>query len=350
MTEAEPSAEQAVPAAAPAQRDIVVIGASAGGVEALSAVVAGLPVELAASVFVVLHVLPGGVSVLPKILARAGQLPVSAGVDAERIERGRIYVAPPDHHMLIADERVMLTRGPRENGHRPAVDPLFRSAARGYGRRVIGVVLSGALDDGTAGLRMISELGGLAMVQDPTEALYPGMPGSALDHVPTARALPLADIAPAICTALDEQLPDEKEGAEVIPLPGKSAPVDQERSEDDDPRAGLLTSITCPECGGALWEHDEEGLLRFKCHVGHAYSVESLEVSQSQSLEAALWAALRSLQERADLFRRLARRLGGEERLERRARAADQHAGVLRSLVTSFGREPGTVGEAGRSE
>jgi two-component system chemotaxis response regulator CheB len=197
---------------------------------------------------------------------------------------------------------------------------------------------------------MISELGGLAMVQDPTEALYPGMPGSALDHVPTARALPLADIAPAICTALDEQLPDEKEGAEVIPLPGKSAPVDQERSEDDDPRAGLLTSITCPECGGALWEHDEEGLLRFKCHVGHAYSVESLEVSQSQSLEAALWAALRSLQERADLFRRLARRLGGEERLERRARAADQHAGVLRSLVTSFGREPGTVGEAGRSE
>jgi two-component system chemotaxis response regulator CheB len=327
------------------QRDVVVVGASAGGVEALRTLVAGLPAELAASVFVVLHVLPGGASVLPKILARAGKLPVSAPADGEPIERGRVYVAPPDHHMLLRDGRVHLTGGPRENGHRPAVDPLFRSAARAYGRRVIGVVLSGALDDGTAGLRMISELRGLALVQDPKDALYPGMPASALEHDPRARAVPLAGLADAICTAIDEPLSEEDDAA--AELAGKCEPSESDRS-DDDPREGLLTAITCPECGGTLWEHDEEGLLRFKCHVGHAYSADSLEVSQSQSLEAAMWAALRSLQERAELFRRLARRAGGEGRLEAKASTAERHADVLRSLVTTFGREPGTATEAGR--
>lgn len=341
---AEPGAQ-----VGPLQRDIIVVGASAGGVEALATLVAGLPAELAASVFVVLHVMPGGVSVLPKILARAGRLPVTAAVDGERIERGRVYVAPADHHMLLIDERVRLTRGPRENGHRPAVDTLFRSAARAHGRRVIGAILSGALDDGTAGLRMISDAGGLALVEDPADALYPGMPLSALEHDPSARAVPISELAGTICGAVDELLPDEEhEQAEIAVVAAKSPPRARARS-DDDPRAGLLTSITCPECGGALWEHDEDGLLRFECHVGHAYSADSLEVSQSQSLEAALWAALRSLQERADLFHRLAQRAGGEERLQAKARTADDHAGVMRSLVTSFGREPGTTGEAERT-
>jgi two-component system chemotaxis response regulator CheB len=328
------------------QRDIVVVGASAGGVEALGTLMSGLPPELGAAVLVVLHMLPGGVSVLPKILSRAGPLPAASAVDGEPIERGRVYVAPSDQHMLVANGHIRLTRGPRENGHRPAVDPLFRSAARAYGRRVIGVVLSGALDDGTAGLRVISDVGGLALVQDPSGALYPSMPSNALDHSPTARAVPIEQLAGTICAALDEPLQGVEE--ELVAAGLKSEPASPDRS-DDDPRAGLLTGITCPECGGALWEHDEEGLLRFKCHVGHAYSADSLEISQSQSLEASLWAALRSLQERADLFRRLARRVGGEGRLERKARIADQHAEVLRSLVTSIGREPGTAGEAGRS-
>jgi two-component system, chemotaxis family, protein-glutamate methylesterase/glutaminase len=330
------------------QRDVIVVGASAGGVEALGTLVAGLPAELGAAVFVVLHVLPGGVSVLPKILARAGNLPVAAAVDGEPVERGRVYVAPADHHMLLRDGCVQLARGPRENGHRPAVDPLFRSAADAYGSRVIGVVLSGALDDGTAGLRMISDAGGMALVQDPADALYPGMPISALDRDPSARAVPIHALAHTICTAVDEPLVAEEMPQENLAIDaGKSDPDSDERS-DDDPRAGVLTSITCPECGGALWEHDDEGVLRFKCHVGHAYSAESLEVAQSQSLEGALWAALRSLQERADLFRRLARRTGGDERLEVKARTADDHASVLRSLVTSFGREPGAAGEADR--
>lgn len=342
----QPAPSQSAPAP-PLQRDIIVVGASAGGVEALATLVAGLPTELPASVFVVLHVLPGGVSVLPKILARAGTLPVAAAVDGEKIERGRVYVAPADHHLLLHDGHVQLTRGPRENGHRPALDPLFRSAARAYGRRVIGAVLSGALDDGTAGLRMISDAGGLAFVQDPADALYPGMPSSALEHDPGARPVPIRELAHTICSAVDELLAGDEQALESV-AEAKPQPASPDRS-DDDPRAGLLTSITCPECGGALWEHDEEGLLRFKCHVGHAYSADSLEVNQSQSLEAALWAALRSLQERANLFRRLSRRAGGERRLEAKARLADDHASVLRSLVTTFGREPGTAGETARA-
>lgn len=331
-----------------AQRDIVVIGASAGGVEALMTLFQGLPLELPAAVFVVLHVMPGGTSVLPRILSRAGSLPVSAAIDGEPIERGRAYVAPPDHHMLIHDDEVRLTSGPRENGHRPAVDPLFRSAARAHGRKVIGAVLSGALDDGTAGLRIISEAGGVALVQDPASALYPSMPDAALGYTPAARPVPIETLADAICKAIGEPLGqaanDDREQLVA------AVPLDEPDRSDDNPRMGELSAITCPECGGSLWEYDEEGLLRFKCHVGHAYSPDSLEVSQAQALEGALWAALRSLQERAELFRRLARRVGGDERLEGKAKAVDEHAAVMRALVTSFGSEPGTAGETARTQ
>jgi two-component system chemotaxis response regulator CheB len=188
---------------------------------------------------------------------------------------------------------------------------------------------------------MIADAGGVALVQDPAGALYPSMPSSALTHSPSARAVPLAELADAICAAVDEGLTHLDD---VAAIGVKSDDVAAPDRSDDDPRAGELTAITCPECGGTLWEHDEEGLARFKCHVGHAYSPDSLEASQSQSLEGALWAALRSLQERAELFRRLARRLGGEERLERKARDAEGHAKVLRELITAASDQPVSVG------
>ena len=328
------------------QRDIVVIGASAGGVEALTTLFAGFPAELPASVFVVLHMMPGGTSVLPKILGRAGPLPTATAVDGQPIERGRAYVAPPDHHMLLVDETVRLTSGPRENGHRPAVDPLFRSAARAHGRRVIAAVLSGALDDGTAGLRMVSDAGGMALVQDPSDALYPSMPESAIQHTPAARAIGLEALADEICVGIEAPIEMDATAVEEYV---KSRPVEQPDLSDGDPRRGTLTAITCPECGGSLWEHDEQGLLRFRCHVGHAYSPDSIEVSHGEALEGVLWAALRSLQERADLFRRLARRAGGDDRLEEKAMRVEEHSVVLRSLVRSVGSEPGTAGDAGGS-
>jgi two-component system chemotaxis response regulator CheB len=199
---------------------------------------------------------------------------------------------------------------------------------------VIGAVLSGALDDGTAGLRMIGEAGGRAFVQEPASAPYASMPASALAHSPQATPVPIEDLASAICAAVDEPLAEERQSP-AIALESRAA--DEPDRGDDDPRAGELTAITCPECGGSLWEHDEQGLARFKCNVGHAYSPESLDVSQSELLEGAMWAAVRSLQERAELSRRLARRLGDPEGLERKAHDAEHHARVLRELVVPLG-------------
>jgi two-component system, chemotaxis family, protein-glutamate methylesterase/glutaminase len=181
-------------------RDIVVVGASAGGVEALGTLVSELPADLPAAVFVVLHMLPAGGSLLPEILGRASGLPVHAAVHGEPIERGRVYVASPDRHLLIAAGRVELSDDPAEDGHRPAVNPLFRSAARAYGARVVGIVLSGALDDGAAGLKEIVGKGGAAIVQDPSDALYGSMPRAALEACPDARVVPIADMADSVWT------------------------------------------------------------------------------------------------------------------------------------------------------
>ena len=185
-------------------RDVVVIGASAGGVEALRTLVSGLPADLPAAVFVVLHMLPAGRSVLPEILARTSRLPVQAAEHGAPIERGRIYVALPDRHLLIDADRIDLSTDPPENLHRPAVDPLFRSAAHAYGARVVGVVLSGALDDGAAGLQTIVENGGGAIVQTPSDALYPSMPRAALQGSPDAWVVPIADMAEAVWTMTAE--------------------------------------------------------------------------------------------------------------------------------------------------
>src|SRR5436190_7735727 len=208
MAESPPAelAEVEPPAVVTAQRDIVVMGASAGGVETLAELVSGLPEEFPAAIFVVLHLLPTAHSVLPEILDRSGTLPAAAAVDDEDIDRGRIYVAPPDRHLLLGPGRVSLTRGPRENGHRPAVDPLFRSAARAYRQRVIAVVLSGSLDDGTAGLRLVKRMGGTTVAQDPDDALYPSMPASAIANNSVDCVAPLAEMAGLLSRLVDSAI------------------------------------------------------------------------------------------------------------------------------------------------
>jgi two-component system chemotaxis response regulator CheB len=328
----------------PLQRDVVVIGASAGGVEALETLVRHLPPELPAAIFVVLHVLPTGTSVLHKLLARAGDLPATHARNGEVFERGHIYVAPPDHHLLIQAGAVRLTRGPRENGHRPAVDTMFRSAARAYGRGVIGAVLSGSLDDGTAGLRMILARGGTTIAQDPADALYDGMPRSAVAHDAAQHVVPIREMGDLLCRLIDEPLerrhlerpdaPPEEENEPLIPL-------SLERAHDED-RADAASGLTCPECGGALWERLENGVVRFACHVGHVYSPANLEVEQSRALETALWSALRSLEERADLYRRMGRRSGSStgQRMANRVSEIEDHARVLSEAIMAIGREP----------
>jgi two-component system, chemotaxis family, protein-glutamate methylesterase/glutaminase len=318
--------------------DIVVVGASAGGVEALIGVAASLPAELPAAVFVVLHVPPTGTSALPDILRRSGPLPASHVKDGEPIEHGRIYVAPPDHHLLIRPGHVHLTRGPQENGHRPAVDPLLRSAAREYATRVVGVVMSGALDDGSAGLVAVKSRGGLAVVQDPADALYSGMPVNALQHVAVDHVLPAAAIGELLARLASEPVPE----------PPGPAPTDMKMEVEmekfsldamEGSHPGEPSGFSCPDCNGVLWAIQDGGLERFRCRVGHAWSPESLLTRQSESLEAALWVALRSLEERAALARRLAepaRRRGHRitaTRFDEQATEAQQAARVVRNLL-----------------
>jgi two-component system chemotaxis response regulator CheB len=319
--------------------EIVVIGASAGGVEALRTIAAGLPGDLPAAVFVVLHLPSGGTSVLPAILQRAGDLPASSALDGEPVEPGRIYVAPPDHHLLVDDDVVRLARGPRENGHRPAIDTLFRSAARSYGSRTIGVVLSGVLDDGTAGLATIKAAGGQTIVQDPDDALYAARPRAAIayadrEHVVAAAAIP----------ELVVRLAKEPPRPEADP-PGGSSDVLEEplvavdRGSSDQPQPGDPSGFTCPDCSGGLWEAGENGVPRFRCRTGHQFSLETLLEQQSQSVENALWSALRSLEERAAMLRRIAQRMSsrghrsGAVRYARNADHAVQQALVLRQAL-----------------
>jgi two-component system chemotaxis response regulator CheB len=317
---------------------IVVVGASAGGVEALIELAGSLTSDLPAAVFVVMHLPAAGTSALPEILRRHGPLPAAHVKDGEPIRPGRIYVAPPDHHVLVRTGHVHLSRGPRENGHRPAVDPLFRSAAREYGTRVIGLVLSGALDDGTAGLLAIKSRGGTAVVQDPADALYPGMPGNALQHVAADHVLAAASMGKLLARLVADPAEPSPDAAPSdmrveVDMEGFSL----EAMEGGHP--GRPSGFSCPDCNGVLWQIRDGGLDRYRCRVGHAWSPESLLTQQSEALEAALWVALRSLEERAALARRLAepaRRRGYSitaTRFDEQAAEAQQAARLVRDML-----------------
>lgn len=320
-------------------RDIILIGASAGGVHALSQLVALFPQDLPAAVFIVIHLSPYSKSAMPTILSRAGALPAVHPKDNDPILPGRIYVAPPDHHLLIEPDRVRLSRGPTENGHRPAVDVLFRTGAQVYGRRVLGVVLTGNLDDGTAGLATIKKEGGTALVQDPEEADYPSMPQNAIAAVDVDHVLPIAEIVPMLVRLVHEPLADPE------PLSRQEQPMEMkeelERGQDREGK-GPPSGLTCPECGGSLFERDEGEIVHFRCRTGHAYSPESLLAKQFDTLEATLWAAVRALQENAALARRMERSMrqrdrfgtsAAEARYAQRAEEAEKHAEVLRRVL-----------------
>jgi two-component system chemotaxis response regulator CheB len=326
----------------PTGHDIVVIGASAGGVEALSTVVEHLPADLPASVFVVLHLAPISTSVLPKILERAGDMRAVHARHGETFERSCIYVAPPDHHMRLVDGHIELDRGPRENGHRPAIDPMFRSAAGLYGTRVTGVILSGVLDDGAAGLFEVKRAGGATLVQSPREALYPAMPISAeeavggSDLVGTARELAGEIVRLAGEAPPHPEVPESSNGERLSPR------IEVARSGGDNPRPGRPSGFTCPECHGALWETQEGNLTRFRCRTGHEFSPESLVVAQSDHVERALWAALRALEEKAAMLRRMAARAREHDhvatslRLGHRVDAILLEASTIRDLLATL--------------
>ena len=332
-------------------RDIVVIGASAGGVQALTALVRELPPDLPAAIFVVMHVPPYAVSRLPEILSRACRLPAHHARHADRIQAGRIYVAPPDRHLLLRPGWVELSRGPRENHTRPAIDPLFRSAARAYGRRVVGIVLSGALYDGSAGLLAVQARGGVTIVQDPSEATVDSMPRSALRLVEADHVLPTAAIGPVLVSLAQESVRPER-GERMADGEERLEKVIEEHFSEQagNGRVEEVTVYTCPDCGGVMWQAETGPPLRFRCHVGHAYAPEPLLSQKSEDVEAALWSCVRLLREKATLARQLATRSrgsnGGEAaaRIEEQAELDERHAQVIRELLEAI---PNQADQAG---
>lgn len=316
-------------------KDIIVIGTSAGGVEALQKLLANLPDDFPAAVFIVLHTSPNSPNVLAGILDAAGPLPAAFSLHGQRIEPGRVYVAPPDHHLIIVPGSVELSRGPKENRFRPAVDPLFRSAAQTYGPRVIGVVLTGGLDDGTNGLWTVKQLGGTAVVQDPSEALAPSMPLSAIRHVNVDHTVRIAELAPLLVHLTAAPL-EPAEGEVAVPEHVKIE-VNIAR-EDKAKEAGVFklgepSRYACPECHGVLLQVNEGTPVRFRCHTGHAYTIESLLSEMDEMIEDSLWNAIRALEEQAMLIRHLTEVHAEPDRLAQSAENTQRRADLVRQAV-----------------
>lgn len=299
------------------QRDVIVVGASAGGVEALAELASGLPADLAAAVFVVLHLPPDAHSHLPEILNRAGPLLAEQATDGAPIRPGRIYVAPPNRHLIVEGSQMRLSIGPRINNVRPSIDVLFRSAARTFGARTIGAVLSGNLDDGALGLDAIQLRGGMVVIQDPEEARFSGMPRSALERVRTDHVLPIAEI-PLVLARLTMPRPDRDiwgEGSSAVSRDDLCQPASDAVAPAPHEKLGNAASgFTCPNCHGSVWELDDGGLPRIECRVGHAFSVDAFLGEQAVALEDAIWSAINALEERAMTLRRFAERFGGLRR------------------------------------
>jgi len=319
-------------------KHIVVIGASAGGIEALRIIAAALHEDFPAPICIVLHTAPQSPGLLDAILSRAGALPATNAVNGERLRPGHIYVAPPDFHLVIEPGVVRVTKGPRENRFRPAIDPLFRSAAASFGSRVIGVVLSGSLSDGTAGLRAIKRCAGLAVVQKPEEALAPSMPRNALRRVEVDHVRAIADM-PALLSRLARERADPAREAPLdIRLEAAIAAQELADMKVDD-TLGQISPFTCPECHGALWEIRDGPMLRYRCHAGHAYTADAVLAAQGDEIDRMLGTLQRAHQERAAFARRMAQQERAEQRhtladrLETRAREYEEDAKLVLELI-----------------
>lgn len=333
-----------------ATRDIIVVGASAGGVEALSKLVAGIPRDFPAAIFVTLHFPTGGISVLPRILSRAGVLPATHPEDGDPIEYGRLYVAPPDRHLLLYRDGIRLIRGPTENSNRPAIDPMFRSAAVAFGHQVIGVVLTGNLDDGTAGLLAIKRAGGIAVVQNPDDAMFASMPSSAMQHLSVDHVADLDDMATLLSRLVDEPVADATKHREKTDVRENAySAFDLGMIETPQEHPGQPSSFGCPDCGGVLWQLQDGDMTRFRCRVGHGWTSDALLERQQSNLDAALWTALRALEENVALSNQMAVRFEkrGAARIAKRyrdaARATLARVDVIRNVIMSG--EPAAPGQ-----
>ncbi|MEQ8671572.1 MAG: chemotaxis protein CheB [Aggregatilineales bacterium] len=327
------------------KQDIIVMGASAGGVEALMEIVRCLPENMPAAIFIVLHLARQGTSELPQILSHVGSLKAFFPQSNQPIEHGQIYIAPNDHHLLVHEGYVSLTTGPRENGFRPSIDPLFRTAAKAYGQRVVSVVLTGLLDNGSAGAVAVKASGGKVIVQDPKEAMFSSMPESVMHVVDVDYILPLAKIPAMLVTLATHEVPEKDQSNLKVGNTIGEKPDNAETGASDNiyqNDEGNMTDLICPECGGVLVEFKggKDGqLVAFECRVGHRYSLQSMMLHHSEATEAALWAAVRALEERNSLCKRMVEHVSEwsdqtmKQKYEAKAREANEHADVIRQIL-----------------
>ena len=324
--------------------NVIVVGASAGGVETLMRLVSELPHDLDAAVAVALHTPENSPSALPSILTRHGALPATHARDGEPLVHHRIYVAPPGRHLLIKRRTIRAVNGPHENGHRPAVDPLFRTAARAHGARAIGVILSGSLDDGTAGLAAIKATGGASLVQEPGDALFDGMPSSAIENVAVDFVGPADAIARELVRRTRQLAANQLEGTVAEEFEDELDIVEMDRgTSDPDTWNATPSQFTCPECHGSLWELKDSAMDRYRCRTGHAYSPETLASEQTHSIEEALFTALRALEENASLLRRLHEKAHARghnrtaARFRSQAEGVEMRIGIIREALNRGG-------------
>jgi two-component system chemotaxis response regulator CheB len=298
-----------------------------------------LPIDFDAAVAVVVHTGATRGDNLPRLLTSYGQLPATSAEDEQCLKTGHIYVAPPGQHLLVDGATLRLSYAAEENRVRPAIDPLFRSAAQSRQAGVVGVILSGNLDDGSAGLRAVRRAGGLALVQDPREASFPEMPSSAIEFALPDIVLPVVELAHRLV-----HLVGGASLKEVSTLESSDRPPENGHEENED--AEHLSALTCPQCNGAMWVRDLGGLLQFRCHTGHILSQQTMVSEQARMVEDALWAAARALQEQSALSMRLAERFeergdtAGAARHRRQADVAERRASTLRATSLNEGAEP----------
>ncbi len=312
---------------------LFVIGGSAGAIEALRELFGNLPKDFPAPILAVVHTPIDAPGSIPQVLARRSRVLIHNAVDGAPLQPAHVYMAPPGFHLQVEDGRMRLIGGPTENRHRPAIDPLFRSAAQWYGPAAVGIVLSGYLDDGSAGLFRIKQAGGVAIVQDPDDAITGDMPLNAAERVDPDYSVPIRELAPLMVELASE------------PVTPRVVPMSKDKL-DSAAQPGRTSVFTCPDCHGTLWELEEGGTLKFRCRVGHAYTADSMLEEQNMDVERALWAALRTLEENAELSHRLAARarssglLNSEKRYASRAHEAYINAKVLRELLTGSKQVP----------
>ena len=326
-------------------RGLVAVGASAGGVEALTKFAANLPTGLPYAILVTLHMPPGGPSVLARIIDRSGPLPATTAIDGRLLEAGHIYVATPDRHLLVNDHRLVLSRGPTENGHRPAINALFRSVAVNFGPHAVGVLLSGVLDDGVLGAGAIRARGGIVVVQTPEDALFATLPNNALNAGVVDRQAAAADMGVLLKELSEREIEEhDMESDATMNIENRIAMGKRFDTTFDSDALGPHSGYTCPDCNGSLVALGDNS---YRCRVGHAWTAESLLEARDTGIEGALWVALRSLQEKANLSRKMADSIGPgmiAQRYQQLAEEAEHAMSVLGNRlrdVTPDGGERG---------